>query len=103
MRKRPDVLVAEPSWRGHTLVFAAMIANHIRETGLHVMLSVPELTDENRDQIDVARELAHDEIDLRTELRAFSSGFGGIFSKDSELVADSVLDAYEESGAKRLV
>ena len=103
MRRGPDVLVAEPSWRGHTLVFAAMIANQIRETGRHVRLLVPELTDENRDQIDVARELAHDEIDLRTGLRAFSSGFGRIFSKDSELVADSVLDAYEESGAKRLV
>lgn len=103
MRKRPDVLVAEPSWRGHTLVFATMIANHIRETGLHVMLSVPEPTDENRDQIDVAREMVHDEIDVRTGLRAYSSGFGRTFSKDSEVVADSVLLAYEESGAKRLV
>ena len=103
MSTNTDVLIAEPSWRGHTVVFAATIANTIRETGLKVTLSVPEPTEQNQRQIDVARELTHEDVDFQTTLRAFSSGFGKVLSKDTELVADSILGTYEESGARRLV
>lgn len=100
---KKHIVVAEPSWKGHSLVFAANIANAIQQTGRHVVLCVPMATDENRRQVDVARALVHDEIDFQVNLRPFSSGFGGVFSKDAEIVTDSILEVYEQGDPERLV
>ena len=99
----PDIFIAEPSWRGHSLIFAVNIANLISEMGPRVMLAVPERTDENKGHIELCLDSIRNEIDVRTSLKSFKNGFGKVLSKNTEMVTGSLLDEHEKTGAPRMV
>lgn len=98
-----DVFIAEPSWRGHTLIFAVNFANIISEMGPKVMLAVPETSNENKTHIELCLESIRNEVDVRTSLKSFENGFGKVFSKNTEMVTGSLLDEHEKTGAPRML
>ena len=98
-----DVFIAEPSWRGHSLIFAVNIANIISEMGHRVILAVPEKTDENKGHIELCRDSVRNEIEVRTSLKSFETGFGKALSKNTEMVTGSLLDEHEKMSAPRMV
>ncbi|HAW96547.1 MAG: hypothetical protein CMJ33_11120 [Phycisphaerae bacterium] len=97
------VQIAEPSWRGHSLVYATNLANIITSMGCRVTLCIPQMTDENGAQIAVVHESARDGVEVRTCLRTFSTGFGKVLSDRCEEVVDSILEQHESLAPIRLI
>jgi glycosyltransferase involved in cell wall biosynthesis len=97
------IFIAEPSWRGHTLIFALNVAKIISKMGPKVILAVPEITEESKTNIELCLNSSGNEIDVRTCLTHFPSGYGRIFSKNTEVVTDSILEEYEKENAFRMI
>ena len=98
-----NVQIAEPSWRGHSLVYATNLANTISSMGCEVTLCIPERTDENGAQIAVVHESTLDGVEVRTCLRTFPTGFGRVFSDRCESVVDSILEQHGSLTPNRLI
>lgn len=96
-------MIAEPSWRGHSLVYATNLANAICGMGCEVTLCIPEMTEENRAQIGEVHGSARTGIEIRTGLRTFPGGFGKVFSDRTESVIDSIVEQHERLDPTRLI
>ena len=97
------VQIAEPSWRGHSLVYATNLANTLSTMGREVTLCIPEMTDENGAQSAVVHDSAGDGVQVRACLRSFPTGFGKVFSDGCEAVVDSILEQHDSLAPHRLI
>ena len=97
------VLVAEPSWRGHTLVFATRLANLINELGVRVTLGIPEENSLSIQHVRSAREALDADVEVRSCFKAVEPGYLGTLMPTDPEVVETIIREQDRSGADRVL
>ena len=97
------VLVAESNWRGHTLAYAATVANLIHEVGVRVTLGIPEENDLSLDYVRTAREMVDAGVEVLPCFEATEPGYLKPLKPTDQKVVETILREQDRAGANRVL